>query len=301
MIGNSIIDLIGNTPMVKINKMNENRNVNIYAKLEGSNPGGSVKDRIAKSMILGSEKEGLLKNGITIVEPTSGNTGIGIAMVSAALGYKCVIVMPETMSLERRKILKAYGAELVLTEVPRGESPQRSMDFAIEKTKELVKEKGYFSPDQFANKYNSLAHYEGTGPEIWKDLDGNIDVFIAGLGTSGTIMGVGRFLKEKKPGVKLVAVEPVKETPIQGLKNMEVSLKPAILDETKYDERIYTDVKKSIAIAKLLATQEGIFAGISSGAAMFAALEMAKSMEKGNIVVILPDGGMKYLSTPLTD
>jgi cysteine synthase len=301
MIGNDVIGLIGNTPMVRINKLNTNRKVNIYAKLEGHNPGGSIKDRIARYMIEGAEKEGRLTKDMTIVEPTSGNTGIGIAMVAAAKGYRCVIVMPETMSVERRKILKAYGADLILTKVPEGENPQRSMDFAIYKAEEMAKDSRYFRPDQFSNEYNTLSHYETTGPEIWKDMNGKIDMFIAGLGTCGTMMGAGKYLKERNPGIKLVAVEPDKATPIQGLKNMEVSIKPGILDESGYDEKMNVNVQEAIRTSRDLARSEGIFAGISSGAAMFAALQKARVMKEGNIAVILPDGGMKYLSTPLAD
>ncbi|MBN2042286.1 MAG: cysteine synthase family protein [Candidatus Aenigmarchaeota archaeon] len=283
---------IGNTPLVEIRRISTNPNVRILAKLEAFNPGGSVKDRATKYMIEYAEMHGDLSNGKTILEATSGNTGIGLAMIGAANGHKVVLVMPESMSIERRKILKALGAEIILTPAERG------MDGAIEKAREMSKDDRYFLTDQFSNPYNVLAHYETTGPEIW-DQSGGVDVFVAGMGTCGTIMGAGGFLKEKNPGVRIIGVEPHRDTPIQGLKNMEVNMVPEILDANEIDERFYVKLEDAIEVTRLLAKKEGIFAGMSSGAAMHAALETAKKMEKGAIAVILPDGGMKYLSTSL--
>ena len=281
----TILDYIGNTPMVKL------KNKNIYLKLEGFNPGGSVKDRIAYYMINKAEKDGILKKDTVLIEPSSGNTGIGLAMVAAVKKYKIVIVMPETMSVERRKILELFGAEVLLTES--GEDPMSSMEIAIEKAKEIAKENGYLMLDQFSNENNVLAHYETTGPEIWRQTSGKITHFIAGVGTGGTITGVGRYLKERNPDIKIIGVLP--KDPIQGLKNIKITPKPEIIDLSVVDELIEVNLKDAVKNVRKLAIEEGIFAGFSSGAAVHAALQKYNE-EKGVYAVILPDGGMRYLS-----
>ncbi len=295
IIADNILDVIGNTPMVKINRLNPNPNVNIYAKLEFLNPSGSIKDRIALKMIEQAEKEGALKKGKTIIEATSGNTGIALAMIGAAKGYDIEIVMSAAVSVERRRMIGAYGAKVILTDTELG------TDGAIMKVKELVSTNPgkYFMPDQFSNKYNKIAHYETTAREIWIQNHGNIDYFVSVIGTSGTLMGVATYLKKMNPEIKIISAEPVKGHYIQGLKNLKEALVPAIYDSSKIDEIIPIESEAAFETAREIARQEGIFVGMSSGAAMLAALQKARSIEKGNIVTIFPDSGDRYLSTDL--
>jgi cysteine synthase len=291
-----IADLVGHTPLVRINRLFEsNDKVSLYAKLERYNPGGSVKDRIAKYMIEYAEKDGTLTKDKIVLEPTSGNTGIGLAMICAVKGYRCTLVMPETMSIERRKILHAYGAKIVLSPGAKG------MDGAEDLVKEMAKDPQYFVPGQFSNKYNVLAHYETTGKEVWEATGGRITHFVAGLGTTGTIMGVSKYLRERKPEVKICAVSPNPKSKIQGLKNMETQYVPSIYDPAAHDEKIFVADEDAFDTARLLAVQEGIFCGISSGAAMYGAIQVAKGLSEGIVVVVIPDGGEKYISTPLYD
>ena len=297
--------LIGHTPLLELTHIEnaENLEAKILAKLEYFNPAGSVKDRIAKAMIDDAEAKGLLKAGSVIIEPTSGNTGIGLASVAAARGYRIIIVMPETMSVERRQLMKAYGAELVLTEGAKG------MKGAIAKADELAKEiPNSFVAGQFVNPANPKAHYETTGPEIWADTDGKVDFFVAGVGTGGTITGTGKFLKEKNPAVKVVAVEPktsaVLSTGIAGshkIQGIGAGFVPDVLDTKIYDEIIPVDNDDAFAVGKEMGHREGVLVGISSGAALWAAIELAKRPENAGktIVVLLPDTGDRYLSTPL--
>ena len=297
--------LIGHTPLLELTHIEKAHDLKakIVAKLEYFNPAGSVKDRIAKAMIDDAEAKGLLKAGSVIIEPTSGNTGIGLASVAAARGYRIIIVMPETMSVERRQLMKAYGAELVLTEGAKG------MKGAIAKADELAKEiPNSFVAGQFVNPANPKAHYETTGPEIWQDTDGKVDFFVAGVGTGGTITGVGKFLKEKNPAVKVVAVEPktsaVLSTGVAGshkIQGIGAGFVPDVLDTKIYDEIIPVDNDDAFVVGKEIGHREGVLVGISSGAALWAAIELAKRPEnKGkNIVVLLPDTGDRYLSTPL--
>ncbi len=297
--------LIGHTPLLELTHIEKAHDLKakIVAKLEYFNPAGSVKDRIAKAMIDDAEAKGLLKAGSVIIEPTSGNTGIGLASVAAARGYRIIIVMPETMSVERRQLMKAYGAELVLTEGAKG------MKGAIAKADELAKEiPNSFVAGQFVNPANPKAHYETTGPEIWQDTDGKVDFFVAGVGTGGTITGVGKFLKEKNPAVKVVAVEPktsaVLSTGIAGshkIQGIGAGFVPDVLDTRIYDEIIPVDNDDAFAVGKEIGHREGVLVGISSGAALWAAIELAKRPENAGktIVVLLPDTGDRYLSTPL--
>ena len=297
--------LIGHTPLMELTHIekNENLSTKILAKLEYFNPAGSVKDRIAKAMIDDAEAKGLLKPGSVIIEPTSGNTGIGLASVAAARGYRIIIVMPETMSVERRQLMKAYGAELVLTEGAKG------MKGAIAKADELAKEiPNSFVPGQFVNAANPKAHFETTGPEIYEDTDGKVDIFVAGVGTGGTITGVGRYLKSKLPGVKVVAVEPatsaVLSTGVAGahkIQGIGAGFVPEVLDTKVYDEIIPVSNEDAFATGRLIGRSEGVLVGISSGAAVWAALQLAKRPENAgkNIVVLLPDTGDRYLSTPM--
>jgi len=297
--------LIGHTPLLELTHIEKAHDLKakIVAKLEYFNPAGSVKDRIAKAMIDDAEVKGLLKAGSVIIEPTSGNTGIGLASVAAARGYRIIIVMPETMSVERRQLMKAYGAELVLTEGAKG------MKGAIAKADELAKEiPNSFVAGQFVNPANPKAHYETTGPEIWQDTDGKVDFFVAGVGTGGTITGVGKFLKEKNPAVKVVAVEPktsaVLSTGIAGshkIQGIGAGFVPDVLDTRIYDEIIPVDNDDAFAVGKEIGHREGVLVGISSGAALWAAIELAKRPENAGktIVVLLPDTGDRYLSTPL--
>ena len=297
--------LIGKTPLLELTHIEKAHDLKakIVAKLEYFNPAGSVKDRIAKAMIDDAEAKGLLKAGSVIIEPTSGNTGIGLASVAAARGYRIIIVMPETMSVERRQLMKAYGAELVLTEGAKG------MKGAIAKADELAKEiPNSFVAGQFVNPASPKAHYETTGPEIWADTDGKVDFFVAGVGTGGTITGTGKFLKEKNPAVKVVAVEPktsaVLSTGIAGshkIQGIGAGFVPDVLDTKIYDEIIPVDNDDAFAVGKEMGHREGVLVGISSGAALWAAIELAKRPENAGktIVVLLPDTGDRYLSTPL--
>lgn len=279
--------------MVRINKLNPHAGVNIYAKLEGFNPTGSIKDRIAVQMVERAEREGKLSPGKTIIEPTSGNTGIGLAITGIVKGYRVVIVMSEAVSVERRKIIRSYGAEVILTPAAEG------TDGAIRKAHEIVAAApdDYFMPNQFANSGNYLAHYERTAIEIWQQTGGNIDYLVCSLGTSGTIMGLTKFLKTMKPDIKTVSAEPVKGHYIQGLKNMEEAIVPAIYDPALIDEKVMVDSAEAIVMARRIIREEGIFAGMSSGAAMLAAIRTAEKAGSGNIVVVFPDRAEKYLST----
>ncbi len=305
-IKNSAVELIGNTPILKLNRYTEAvgvKDATILAKLEYLNPAGSVKDRIALAMIEDAEKKGLLKEGATIIEPTSGNTGIGLAAVATARGYRTIITLPDTMSVERRNLLKAYGAELVLTEGAKG------MKGAIAKAEELNKEiEGSIVLGQFVNPANPAAHKATTGPEIWKQTDGAVDIFVAGVGTGGTISGVGAYLKEQNPNVKVIAVEPATSAVLSTgkagahkIQGIGAGFVPDTLDTTIYDEIIPIENEDAFAEGKKFAVTEGILVGISSGAALKAATIVAKREEnKGkNIVVLLPDSGDRYLSTPL--
>ena len=296
-IKKSILETIGSTPMVKINRLCPNPNVNIYAKLEGFNPTGSIKDRIAVKMINDAEREGRLKPGQTIIEPTSGNTGIGLAIIGLIKGYPVEIVMSEAVSVERRKIIRAYGGKIHLTPAEEG------TDGAIRLARKLVAENPgkYFMPDQFANAANYLAHYGGTALEIWQQTSGEIDYLVCALGTSGTLMGLSRFLKGMKPSIKVVCAHPHKGHYIQGLKNMEEAIVPQIYDPSKIDVHEMVDSEEAIAMARELIAKEGIFAGMSSGAAMLAAVRTAEKIESGNIVVLFPDRAEKYLSTVMFD
>jgi cysteine synthase B len=296
-IKKSILETIGSTPMVRINRLCPNPNVNIYAKLEGFNPTGSIKDRIAVKMINDAEREGRLKPGQTIIEATSGNTGIGLAIIGLIKGYPVEIVMSEAVSVERRKIIRAYGGKIHLTPADEG------TDGAIRLARKLVAENPgkYFMPDQFANAANYLAHYGGTALEIWQQTSGEIDYLVCALGTSGTLMGLSRFLKGMKPSVKVVCAHPHKGHYIQGLKNMEEAIVPQIYDPSKIDVHEMVDSEEAIAMARELIAKEGIFAGMSSGAAMLAAVRTAEKIESGNIVVLFPDRAEKYLSTVMFD
>jgi cysteine synthase B len=293
--GNHILELIGNTPLVKINKLNPNPETTIFAKLEGNNPGGSIKDRIALKMIQQAELEGDLTRGKTIIEPTSGNTGIALAMIGVVKGYNVEIILSEAVSVERRKMLKAFGANVVLTPADRG------TDGAILEARSRVKKNPgkYFMPDQFSNHYNKIAHYETTACEIWEQTKGRVDYFVSAIGTSGTIMGVGKYLKEYNPNVKIVCAHPVRGHYIQGLKNMDEAIVPSIYDPSLIDEEVMIKTKDAFEMTRKLARNEGIFAGMSSGAAMLASVETAKKAEKGIIVTIFPDRGDRYLSTDL--
>lgn len=306
-IKKGILSLIGNTPLVEVENIEKKHDLGarVLVKLEYLNPAGSVKDRIAKAMIEDAEKKGLLKKGATIIEPTSGNTGIGLAAVAAAKGYKVILTMPETMSVERRNILKAYGAELVLTEGAKG------MKGAIAKAEELAVEiENSFIPGQFVNPANPKVHSETTGPEIWRDTDGEVDVFIAGVGTGGTITGTGAYLKSQNPNLKVIAVEPAGSPVLSKgksgahkIQGIGAGFVPDVLDTKLYDEIICVENEDAFQSGKEIAREEGFLVGISSGAALHAAIEEAKKPEnKGKtIVVLLPDNGDRYYSTPLFD
>lgn len=297
MIYKSMLDLIGNTPMVRINSLNPNKNLEMYIKLEKFNPGGSVKDRIAKYMIEYAEREGLLTKDKTVIEPTSGNTGIGLAIVCRVKGYDCVLVMPETMTMERRQILISLGAKIILTDGKKG------MDGAEDYAKKLVENhpKKYFMPDQFSNRYNVLAHYETTAEEIWKDTNGRITHFVVGLGTSGTSVGVSKKLKEYNPDLKIISVAPDPSTPIQGLKNFNTQYIPNIWEPDRVDETHYVKLEDAEESSRLLSLGEGIFVGPSSGAIFHVALKKAREIDRGVMVVMAPDGGERYLSTSLCE
>jgi cysteine synthase B len=290
-----IFSAIGNTPLVELKNLTSGHKVRIFGKLEGSNPGGSVKDRPAYYMIKKAVESGELTKDKIILEPTSGNTGIAIAMIGAAKGYRVKLIMPGCVSVERSRILEAYGAEAVLT--PAGEGT----DGAIRLARKMIAEEPdkYYMPDQFTNENNSLSHYETTGPEIFAQTEGKIDVFVAGMGTTGTLMGTGRYLKEKKPDIKIIGVEPNKGHAIQGLKNMEEAIVPKIYHPEQMDEKVNIEDDEAYDTARLLATKEGIFVGMSSGAAIAAALREAEKRDSGIIVAILPDRGDRYLSTTL--
>lgn len=301
----SIEELIGKTPLLELTNMEKALELQavLMAKVEALNPGGSAKDRVAKRMVEDAEKAGILKAGATIIEPTSGNTGIGLAVMAAARGYRAIIVMPDSMSMERRLLMTAFGAELVLTEGAKG------MSGAIEKAEELAKEiPNSFIPGQFDNPSNPAAHYETTGPEIWEDTDGKVDIFVAGIGTGGTITGTGRYLKEQNPNVKIIGVEPASsplltkgEAGPHGLQGIGANFVPSILDTEIYDEVIPVTEEEAYEAGRTIARREGLLVGISAGAALHAAVEVAKRPENAgkNIVVLLPDTGDRYLSTPM--
>ncbi|MDP2736521.1 MAG: cysteine synthase family protein [bacterium] len=294
MLYQNILETIGNTPLVKINKINPNNKVIMYVKLEGQNPGGSVKDRIGLAMIEAAEKSGELTSDKIILEPTSGNTGIGLALVAVVKGYKVILTMSAGMSEERKRMLKALGADLIETD------PAKGTDGAIIKAHEMLKADPdrYWMPNQFNNPNNPLAHYKGTAEEIIKALP-DISMFVAGMGTSGTLMGVSRRLKEHNQNIKILGVEPQFGHKIAGLKNMKEAIVPEIYNEAKLDKKVVVYNDQTYETARQMALQEGIFVGMSSGAAMFAAIEESKYMTNGEIVVLLPDRGEKYLSTEL--
>lgn len=300
-VAQSVSELIGKTPIVKLNRIVESDSADIYLKLEFMNPGSSVKDRIALAMLEDAEKKGLLKEGDTIIEPTSGNTGIGLAMVAAAKGYKAILVMPETMSIERRNLLRAYGAELVLTPGPEG------MGGAIRKATELAKENGYFIPQQFKNQSNPEIHRLTTGPEIVEQMGDQLDAFIAGIGTGGTITGAGEVLKEAYKDIKIYAVEPADSPVLSGgkpgphkIQGIGAGFIPETLDVEVYDEIVQVKTEQAFEYARRVAKEEGILVGISSGAVIYAATEIAKKLGKGKkVLVIIPSNGERYLSTPL--
>lgn len=300
-VANSVSELIGQTPIVKLNRLVDEDSAEVYVKLEFMNPGSSVKDRIGLAMIEAAEKDGTLKSGDTIVEPTSGNTGIGLAMVAAAKGYKAILVMPETMSMERRNLLRAYGADLVLTPGPEG------MGGAIRKAEELAKENGYFMPQQFKNIANPEVHRLTTGPEIVEQMGDQLDAFISGIGTGGTISGAGSVLKENYPNIKICAVEPADSPVLSGgkpgphkIQGIGAGFVPDTLNTEVYDEVIQVTNDQAFEYARRMGREEGILVGISSGAAVYAALQTAKKLGKGKkVLAIIPSNGERYLSTPL--
>ena len=292
---NNILETIGNTPLVKINKLNPNPSVRIYAKLEGFNPTGSIKDRIALKMIEQAEQAGTLTKDKTIIEPTSGNTGIALGMIGVLKGYRVQIVMSSKVSVERQKMIRGFGAEIVLTD------PDLGTDGAIMKCRELIAENpdAYFNPNQFSNEYNKLAHYSTTAQEIWFQTSGQITHLVSSLGTSGTIMGIGMRLKAINPEIKIIEAHPVKGHYIQGLKNMEEAIVPELYDEAQIDESIMIETEEAYEMARRIVLEEGMFVGMSSGAAMLAAARVAQKIDGGLVVAIFPDRGEKYLSTDL--
>lgn len=294
-VKDDILQTIGMTPMVRINRLSPNPDVNIFAKLEGFNPTGSIKDRIALKMIEEAERSGRLRPGQTIIEATSGNTGIGLAIIGIVRGYPVEIVMSSAVSIERRKIIRAYGGKVILTPAEEG------TDGAIRMARKLVAENPgkYFMPDQFSNAANYLAHYESTALEIWQQTSGNIDYLVCALGTSGTLMGLSKFLKTMKPSITIVCAQPIKGHYIQGLKNMEEAIVPGIYDPSKIDIQELIESEEAIEMARRIIAKEGIFAGMSSGAAMLAAVRTAARIKSGNIVVLFPDRAEKYLSTTM--
>ena len=301
-IANSVADLVGHTPIVKLNNVTGENEGNVYVKLEFFNPGSSVKDRLALAMIEAAEKDGTLQPGGTIIEPTSGNTGIGLAMIAAAKGYRAILVMPETMSIERRNLLRAYGAELVLTPGPEG------MKGAIAKAEELAQTEGYFLPQQFKNPANAEIHRLTTGPEIVEAFEGlKLDAFVAGIGTGGTITGAGEVLKENFEGIEIIAVEPADSPVLSGgnpgphkIQGIGAGFVPDVLDTKVYDSIITVQNETAFEVARKVAREEGILVGISSGAAIYAAIETAKRLGKGaNVLAVVPSNGERYLSTPL--
>ncbi|MEN9594879.1 MAG: hypothetical protein RLY23_1362 [Actinomycetota bacterium] len=287
----SILDLIGNTSLVNIDPLSPNPNVRMFAKLEGQNPGGSSKDRIAKKMIEMAEADGTLKPGATILEPSSGNTGIGLALIARVKGYKLRVVMPENVSPERRQLLEIFGAEIT-------NSPgEEGSNGAIRRAQEIAADDpSYVFLYQYGNPANPLAHYEGTGPEIWRDCP-EVDTFVAGLGTSGTLMGVGKYLKEQNPAIQVVAVEPPAGEQVQGLRSLDDGFVPPIFDSSLIDRRMIVRPRESVEWLRILLNKTGIFSGISCGAAVAGAVKVAERMDSGTIVVVLPDGGWKYLSS----
>lgn len=291
----SVLSAIGNTPMVELKNLNGNSRVRILIKLEGNNPSGSVKDRTALYMIRRAEESGRLTKDKTILEPTSGNTGIALAMIGAAKGYRVKLTLPGCVSTERHHILEAFGAEVVLTPAHEG------TDGAIRKAHEMLKQdpQKYYMPNQFANEDNVLAHYETTGPEIFEQTGGEVDVFVAGMGTTGTLMGVSQYLKEKNEKIRIVGVEPTEGHTIQGLKNMKEAIVPDIYDPARLDDKITMQDGLAFETARRLATEEGIFAGLSGGAAVAGALQVAADMKSGTVVTLMPDRGDRYLSTML--
>lgn len=297
MICNNILEAIGNTPMVRINRMCPNPDVNIYAKVEGFNPTGSIKDRIAVAMIEQAEAEGKLYPGKTIIEPTSGNTGIGLAIAGIVKGYPVEIVMSAAVSVERRKIIRSYGGKVILTPAENG------TDGAIKLAHKMVDEnpEKYYMPDQFSNASNYMAHYKKTAIEIWQQADGKVDYLVGAIGTSGTLMGLARFLKIMNPDIKIVCAYPVKGHYIQGLKNMEEAIVPSIYDPSILDSKEMIESEEAIETARQVIAREGIFVGMSSGAAMLAAMRTAARIKSGNIVVVFPDRAEKYLSTCMFD
>ena len=290
-----LLAAVGNTPLVELTRMNPNPRVRVFAKLEGNNPGGSVKDRPAAFMILAAERQGLLTPGKAILEPTSGNTGIALAMLGAARGYRVTLAMPGCVSVERRAVLEAYGAEVILSPAAEG------TDGAIRLAHRIMAQepKRYFMPNQYANPANPEAHYQTTGPEIFRQTAGDIDVFVAGMGTSGTLMGVGRYLRQVKPQVRIVGVEPTLGHKVQGLKNMQEAIVPEIFHPEALDGSLVVEDEEAFETTRQLAITEGLFAGMSSGAAVAGALRIARDMSAGTIVTLLPDRGDRYLSTTL--
>ena len=293
----TILDTIGNTPLVRINRMNPKPHIPLYAKVEGFNPTGSIKDRIALKMIEQAEECGALTANKIIIEATSGNTGIGLAMIGAVKGYAVIIVMSEAVSIERRKMIEAFGAKIELTD------PSMGTDGAIKRAHEMVRNEPdrFFMPNQFSNEYNKLTHYFTTANEIWEETQGKVTHFVSSLGTSGTIMGVGMGLKKKNPAIQIVEAHPVKGHYIQGLKNMEEAIVPEIYDPSQIDRTVMIESEDAFAMAREIIRKEGIFIGMSSGAAMVAALECIKELDEGFVVAAFPDRGEKYLSTTLFD